>query len=216
MLVVITLAALAAAAGFGAIAWQVVREDRARSRARVAALAAAIDSAPAAPGAVAGVQPLFDGERQTAAHSPVLLKVAGGFAVAVLLILGIAFTIDQDASDVADTSVAQLHVDPSLELISMRHEREGDTLTITGLVRNHGSTSADHITAVVFTFDRDGGFVASGRAPLDFRLLAPGDESPFRVAIPHVTDVGRYRVSFRTDAGVIRHVDRRTMQASAN
>jgi hypothetical protein len=61
-----------------------------------------------------------------------------------------------------------------------------------------------------------GNFVASGRAPLDFVTLAPGDESPFRVTIPHVNDVGRYRVSFRTESGVVRHVDRRAaLQASA-
>ena len=33
--------------------------------------------------------------------------------------------------------------------------------------------------AVVFVFDRDGGFVASGRAPLEFGAIAAGDESPF-------------------------------------
>jgi hypothetical protein len=71
--------------------------------------------------------------------------------------------------------------------------------------------------AVVFAFDRDGGFVSSGRAPLEFAAIAAGDESPFRVTIPDVKDVGRYRVSFRTEAGVVRHVDRRpTLQVSAN
>ena len=38
---------------------------------------------------------------------------------------------------------------------------------------------------------------------------APGDESPFVVTIPNVADVARYRVSFRTEAGTLRHVDRR-------
>jgi hypothetical protein len=65
------------------------------------------------------------------------------------------------------------------------------------------------VTAVVFAFDRNGGFVASGRAPLDFGSLAPGDESPFVVAVPNVSQVARYRVSFRTGRGIVRHVDRR-------
>jgi hypothetical protein len=65
------------------------------------------------------------------------------------------------------------------------------------------------LIAVIFAFDRSGNFVASGRAPLEFVSLAPGDESPFRVSVPKIGDVGRYRVSFRTEAGVVRHVDRR-------
>jgi hypothetical protein len=215
MLLVLTLAALAAAAGLGAIAWRVVRDERARSQARVTALAAAIDGAPAGPDAVAGVQALFDADRRAKAPGAPLLRVVGGFVVAVLVIIAIALTNDRDTQPVAKPNAAQRQ-DPGLELLSMRHEREGETLTITGLVRNHGTTPAERITAVVFTFDRDGSFIASGRAPLDFNTLAPGDESPFRVAIPHVADVGRYRVSFRTEAGAVRHVDRRSVQASVN
>ena len=104
---------------------------------------------------------------------------------------------------------------PSLELLSMRHTRTGDGLTVTGLVRNRGDAGTAPIMAVVFVFDRDGGFVASGRAPLEFGSVAPGDESPFKVTIPDVTDVGRYRVSFRTPVGIVPHVDRRaTLQVS--
>jgi len=65
---------------------------------------------------------------------------------------------------------------------------------------------------VVFAFDRTGGFTASGRASLDFVVLEPGAESPFVVTIPNVTDVAKYRVSFRTEDGMMRHVDRRAEQ----
>jgi hypothetical protein len=79
-------------------------------------------------------------------------------------------------------------------------------------------TSLTRIDAVVFAFDRTGSFVASGRAALDFTTLAPGDQSAFVVKIPNVADVARYRVSFRTEAGILRHLDRRAaaqLQASA-
>ena len=86
-------------------------------------------------------------------------------------------------------------------------------MTVSGLVRNPAAGAAvNGVTAVVFAFDRTGGFVASGRAPLDFSMLAPGEESPFVVAVPNVSDVARYRVSFRTGRGVVRHVDRRSNQ----
>jgi hypothetical protein len=68
------------------------------------------------------------------------------------------------------------------------------------------------ITAVVFAFDRAGAFMASGRAALDVNALGPGDQSPFIVNIPNVLDVARYRVTFRSSSGVVRHIDRRSNQ----
>ncbi len=100
-----------------------------------------------------------------------------------------------------------------LELMSMRHQREGTTLTVSGLVRNPSQGVAmNGVTAVVFAFDRSGAFLASGRSALDFSALGPGDESPFVVSIPNVLDVARYRVTFRSGSGVVRHIDRRGNQ----
>jgi hypothetical protein len=103
-----------------------------------------------------------------------------------------------------------------LELVSLRHERQGDQLIVSGLVRNPlaGPTIA-RLSAVVFTFDRQGTFVASGRAQLDVARLGAGDESPFSIAVPQAAGVGRYRVSFRTDDSVVPHLDRRAPPATA-
>lgn len=96
------------------------------------------------------------------------------------------------------------------ELISLRHERTADGLSITGLVRNPASgRRTSDLNVVIFLFDRSGSFVTSARGPLDFRTLAPGDESPFTISLDKVGAVGRYRVSFRTDDKVVPHVDRR-------
>ena len=100
-----------------------------------------------------------------------------------------------------------------LELMSMRHQRQGTTLTVSGLVRNPTQGVAmNGVTAVVFAFDRTGAFLASGLAALDFSALRPGDESPFIVNVPNVSDVARYRVTFRNGGGVVRHIDRRGNQ----
>jgi hypothetical protein len=62
----------------------------------------------------------------------------------------------------------------------------------------------------------DGAILASGRAPLDFTSLAPGDESPFLVTVPVNGRVARYRIGFRTeDGGIIGHVDKRHADAVA-
>jgi len=63
---------------------------------------------------------------------------------------------------------------------------------------------------VVFLFDRDGNYFATGTAPLDFSLLHPGEESPFVVRVQVPGRVSRYRVGFRSeDGGAVAHVDRR-------
>ena len=191
------------------LAWRMRRADRRRSGARVAALASAID-----PGADDhGTPLLFSPERSTFADDHPLLRIAAALVLVVALAL-IAALVTYDRGQ-GPALATRAPMTPPLALLSMRHEQRGDTLTVTGLVRNHGTVTADSITAIVFAFDRSGAFVASARAPLDFRTLAPGEESSFRVAVLHVVDVGRYRVSFRDDSGIVRHVDRRKQEASS-
>jgi hypothetical protein len=103
-----------------------------------------------------------------------------------------------------------------LELISLRHERQGTKLSLSGLVRNPtGGATVEALNAVVFLFDAPGGFISSGRVGVDFKRLAAGDESPFVITMDAPANVARYRVSFRTDAGVVAHVDRRSEQPVA-
>ncbi len=218
LLLFLSIMSLVVAAVLAVLAWHVVREERMRAAARVAALgSAALDDT--ATDVVVPVEPsgagmgLFDRKPSLRGHP--LVRVAVGFAMSVALIVFIAMSGNRHDSSPEQTVSAGRQAG-SLELLSMRPERDGDTLTVTGLVRNAGRDSAKGLTAVVFAFDRSGNFIASGRAPLDFVTLGPGDESPFRVAVPHVTNVGKYRVSFRTETGIVRHVDRRAaLQAQA-
>ena len=68
---------------------------------------------------------------------------------------------------------------------------------------------------MVFLFDRMGTFVTSSRANVDFLKLGAGDESPFVVSLDAPATVARYRVSFRTDDGIVPHIDRRGASAAA-
>ena len=210
LLTVLTVASLLVAVALAAYAWNLRRDERLRSAARVTALAEAIE------GSTGHGPAMFDRDPRSAVQGRPLLKVAVGFAMAVGIIVLIAMTGDRREAPAATPAPAAQNPGESLELLSMRHQRAGNALTVTGLVRNPGAAPGP-ITAVVFAFDREGGFVASGRAPLEFATIAAGDESPFQVTVPDVKDVGRYRVSFRTTAGVVRHVDRRpTLQVSVN
>jgi hypothetical protein len=213
VLLALVVVSLLSAAGFGGFAWHLLREERRRSAARVAALSSAVDATmPVTP--TPGITELFAPKPSAAAHGSPLIKVAVGVAMAVVLIVVVA-SANRGSDTVGENARAEAKETAPLELISMRHTRDGDTLTVSGLVRNpRAGTNAARVTAVILAFNRAGAFVNSARAPLDFTTLDPGDESPFVVAVPSAADVGRYRVSFRTDAGVVRHVDRRTSDST--
>jgi hypothetical protein len=215
VLIALTVVSLVAAAGFAVVAWRGMAEERRRSAARVAALATAIDGGmprtdtPAAPVAVAS---MFTTAPGGSLKSRPLIKAAVVATMGVAIVVAVAMASGGSAAS-GPAAVAAAGQAAPLELVSMRHARDGSSLTVSGLVRNpRAGHPATRITAVVFAFDKAGTFIASGRAPLDFTTLAPGDESPFVVTIPNVSNVGRYRVSFRTDAGMLRHVDRRSDQ----
>ena len=211
VLMIVSIFSALACAGF---AWHLLREEHRRSDARVAALSTAIDSeeplpASAPPVAVSG---LFNAERSASARGNPMIKV--GVGVVMILALIVAVATSNRGPGRAGAHGAAASAGRPLELISMRHARQGETLTVSGLVRNpRNAVPVERVTAVVFAFDRAGAFVASGRAPLDFVTLAAGDESPFVVSVPGVSEVGRYRVTFRTESGIVRHVDRRVEQS---
>lgn len=226
VLLTLTTLSLAAAAGFGFLSWRVGREQRQREQARIAALATAM-TGPSTVRAVdfpseadtptrVAVGSVFERATDGLRGRPALKAgVIGAMAVTIVIgaIIGARMSDSAAASTTPARKEAATNAPAALELMSMRHQRRGTTLTVSGLVRNPSQGVAmSGITAVVFAFDRTGAFLASGRAALDVTALGPGDESPFVVNIPNVSDVARYRVTFRSGSGVVRHVDRRGNQ----
>ena len=139
-------------------------------------------------------------------------------AAAVLFVVlgGTAYWLISGNGSPHATASAGENTNAPLELISLRHERQGSRLSLSGLVRNPtGATPIDALMAVVFLFDANGGFISSARAGVDFKRIGGGDESPFVVTMDAPSSVARYRVSFRTDAGIVAHVDRRGEQPVA-
>jgi hypothetical protein len=51
--------------------------------------------------------------------------------------------------------------------------------------------------------------------PVQSSSLRPGGETTFVVTVPGAGDVGRYRVSFRTDDRIVPHVDRRKLEVKS-
>ena len=230
MLLLVTVISIALAAVMGVIAWRIGNEERRRSQSRIAALAAEIHAAadplplrivatdlelrPRVAGP-AGTDMFAVAERGEASRRWPAVMAAGVFvvatAVALIIVLsgGSNGTTHASNQAVAAPAVSQAVAAP-LELVALGHERDADRLIVRGVVRNPAAGArVDRLTAVVFLFNRDGGFLTSGRTMIEPSALVPGGESIFVVTIPGAAEVGRYRVSFRTDDRIVPHVDRR-------
>lgn len=219
-----TAVALLVAIVMSVIAWRMSAEERRRSSARVAALAADIhdadfdfrpaessdpahESVPPAD-LFATAQPAQSGSRLATVIACGVIVVGGLATVGLLLSSGSHAATRAAAA--SQTTPAGLPNPVPLELLALGHERVGDDLTVRGVIRNPSSgVAVDRLTAVVFVFNRDGGFVTSARAIVESPALVPGGESRFVVTVPSASDAGRFRVSFRTDDRVVPHVDRR-------
>jgi hypothetical protein len=191
-----------------------IRLERRRSDARVAALAAAIDGAewPAR----------FEGDERdepAVTSAPVSLVVpeierpsrAPAFAIAALVILGVGTLLAVGMSRGSRTPRPAAAASVSrIELLSMRHAMDNETLIVSGLVRNPTGTATPALSAVISVLGADGRVLARGESRLDAVALAPGKETTFRVSVPEVADAGRYRVAFVNGSQIVPHVDRRS------
>ena len=169
---------------------------------------------------VSGVSNLFSDPEPASPWGRRFVVIGCLAALVVAIGLTLSFTGSRPSSVANDTVVAQASTANSgspLELLSLRYTQESDRLVITGLVHNpRAAAPISRVVATAFVFGKDGTFLSSGRAPLDFVTLTPGEESPFVVNVPVTGPVTRYRVGFRTEDGrVLPHVDKRAPEALA-
>jgi hypothetical protein len=211
-LIIVTLCSLVLAALMSVIAWWLAGEERRRSEARVAVLTSEIHDADVAP-ALPAPQVALSADLFTAAQPETSVgrwaTVVGLGVIAFCAILALAVGLS-GARPASGAGAASTAAPPPLELLALDHDREGDRLVIRGVVRNPASGPAvPRLTAVVFLFNRDGGFLTSERTAIGAATLAPGSEAPFEVTVAGAGDVGRYRISFRADDRIVPHVDTR-------
>jgi hypothetical protein len=233
VLIVITVVSLAMTIAFGAILARLVRNERRRSDARVAALREMADATalPVEPVELAddfelslaadaqSVSDLFVREEPNSAW-PRRLAVVAVIAIIATLAAG-ALRSRSTAPDLAghaNTRTASTQTVGLLELLSLKQTQGTGALTITGLVQNpRDGAVLSNVRATALLFAPDGTFLASGGAALDFTVLRPGDESGFVINVPVTSTVARYRVGFRSEDGhVIGHVDRRSAATMAS
>jgi hypothetical protein len=214
-LTTLTVLSIAVAGAMTMVALRLVFQERRRSAARVAALEADIYRTEEEdilvlhdPPSVIRSDARFPAEQGRQRFGAIGPLVAVGAAIAIGLLLGLARY--RAAPDESASHGSALAADQVLQLLSLDDERGDDHLTVRGVVRNPPRGSeVDHLTAVVLLFNQQGSFLTSGRSPVESTTFQPGTEAKFVVTVPGAADVGKYRVSFRTDDRVVPHVDRR-------
>ena len=216
-LAIATALSVIVAAIASVVAWTAKRDERQRAAARVAMLAAAIHEGevdpPLGPSPSGGERP---GLLVDPAASPTRrLAAVGAVGVVVVgAITGLVLMAESGSRDTRPGQRALRSADAPLELVALEHDRDDSRFVVRGIVRNPASAATRRgLAAVVLIFSSDGGFIASGRAPMATAALAPGAETPFVVTLPDADSVDRYRVSFRIGDRIVPHVDRRGRNA---
>jgi hypothetical protein len=212
-LLVVTLIALTVSVAMSVVAWRIVRRERQRSNARVAALQTSLFGASPDTLAESAAGSVFLSE----AISPVgperrLLPLVAGTAVVLVLVgaAAVSWTSRLAHSRPAPATTNVRSERPAvIELVALTHEREGDRIVLRGAVRNpEGGTALDGVTATVTLYGRAGGLVTKARTDVSSPTLAPGSEANFQVAVP-AAGVVRYRISFQSGTQAVSHIDRR-------
>jgi hypothetical protein len=151
---------------------------------------------------------------------PQRLAIVGALAIVLVGTVTVVRSALAPAAPAAAT-VARSDEPALLDLLSLTHAQNPESLTITGLVQNPRSgQTMSKVVATAMLFGADDTFVASGKTALDLTTLRPGDESGFVITVPLAsapsTAVTRYRVGFRGEDGrIIGHIDRRMSTAIA-
>jgi hypothetical protein len=230
MLLAIAVGSSIVAAVMTVVVWRMSRAQRARSAARVDALARAIDGEipevfdlrlRSAERAVVPVRngPVLSAPLSAPSSGPGsrlgLSLAIGAFAVTTAAAAAIVFSSDTPPTasrpPLTAPPSAAAAVELPLELVALDHDRDGDSLTVRGVVRNPAAgVELEAIAAVVSAVGPDGGALAVLRAPIDVQALAPGAQAAFAVTFPKANSVRRYRVSFRSRDRVVPHVDMRS------
>jgi hypothetical protein len=232
-LIAVTLLSLFLAISMGVVAWRLVREERQRSEARLAALAAELKRGEGDPGRGDGLSPpadpepvvnpaiepaapvdgpvadggLFSSPSELPSTGWARIAALGGMAAVMLVVVTTVFLLS--ASDDGDAAATAERVRPPLDLIALRHVEEGPFLDISGSVRNPTEAAGvERLSVVAMAFDEGGTLIATRRTPVEHPALAAGTDSAFVVRLL-AAGISRYRISFLLGDATIPHVDRR-------
>lgn len=219
----VTVLALLMTIAMGVVTSRLVRGERRRSAARLAALAGEFkrqSSGPQFPtqttqpsempaDSEAGPRTELFGARVELADggvNRVARIAAAGLIMAVMASIVATALIIRPQDNRADN---EAEAGALVELTALTHKQQGGRLAISGTVRNSlGGPDQERLSVLATAFDDEGFVVASGRAPLTIERLPPGTELGFAVSL-QTEQAQRFRISFVVDDATVPHLDRR-------
>jgi hypothetical protein len=140
---------------------------------------------------------------------------SGCLAMLILAGAGLAITsyctVDHSAGGSSAKSAVAPRNEPTLELLAFSWSDTSDQfVTAEGQVRNASDRRLTSILAVVSWYTKDGTFITSDSALVDYNPMLPGQTSPFKTITTKNPQMHSCRVEFQYFGGsFIESVDRR-------
>lgn len=112
-------------------------------------------------------------------------------------------------SDYSAQPAASAPAGPLLELQTWRWGENYSYATAEGSVKNISGRSLEHVTAVVQFYDKNGNFITSADALIDYNPILPNQISPFKVMATYNPEMKKAGVEFKyLMGGTIEHSEK--------
>jgi hypothetical protein len=86
---------------------------------------------------------------------------------------------------------------PDLALLSSRGYEESTYFMVEGQVKNLSNRPLENVEAVTTWYDKDGGFIKTADALIDFNPILPGQTSTFKTLTPGNPAMTKFSVEFK-------------------
>lgn len=91
--------------------------------------------------------------------------------------------------------------EPVLELQKWHWYEEYDYAIAEGTIKNISSKSLNNVLAVLMIYDKQGNFIKSDTALIEYRPILPGQISPFKVMSSFNPAMGKASIDFKSFSG---------------
>lgn len=142
--------------------------------------------------------------RKKQGTSIITMIVAGFF---ILFVIGMcsSFMSSSNKGSKQFSSTPDANTEPVLELQTWHWGESYSHVVAEGTVKNTSSESLKNVTAVVQYYDKDGTFITSADALIDYNPIMPGQVSPFKTITTANPAMKKANINFKSLMGGTLH-----------